>query len=823
MLRNYFKTAFRSLSRHKSYTLINVAGLAVGIAVCMIIFIIIQFQTSFDTFHAKKDRIYRVLTESHPADGGNVSYAKNVPFLLPDNLRTAFPQLQQVAPVYASHNDELQVLDDNGNPVKNFKESSGVFYTSPSFFKMFDFPLLAGSYESLKDPNNVLLTKEIAEKYFGLNDDNYREAMGKTIKLTGYYSIGPGLFQFPPVGLKVSGILATIPANTDFQLKLVVSYGTDFTGDAKYGFQQPDWNGTASDFSCFVLLPQNISVANFNRQLTAYSQKLPSRDNRDNYLLEPINAVHYDAVAGNYSNKTISHELINVLWLIAAFILLIACVNFINLSTAQAVNRAKEVGVRKVLGSNKSQLRIQFLFETFLIVLIAVILAAGISVLALPYVNQLLDLSLSFNIFKNPAIVLFLLTVTVVVTALAGFYPSIVLSRFNPVNALKSKLTVNTTKGVSLRRGLVVFQFIIAQALIIGTLIIVKQMDYFMDQPLGFDKDAIVNVPFRPDSTGGKLTDYLKQQLLSKGVQAVSFNSNSPIEDNNNRFTTLKFDNSIKDADFQAIVKFADTDYVPTYKLKLIAGRNLEPSGWTKEFLVNESFVKSLGLKRPEDILGKEVSIMGGLIKCPVVGVLKDFNDRSLRDNLAPLLIAENSTMYRQASIKLPTANLASTMQSIQKIWEQTFPNYVYEYSFLDNKIAGFYKQETQLSQLYKIFAAIAIFLSCLGLYGLASFMAVQRVKEVGIRKVLGASAGNIVYLFSREFIILIAIAFAISTPIAWYYMHQWLRDYAYRIHVSWWIFAAGGVVAIVIALVTISFQAIKAAMANPVKSLRTE
>ncbi|MGN6802817.1 MAG: ABC transporter permease [Ginsengibacter sp.] len=823
MLRNYFKTAFRSLSRHKSYTLINVAGLAVGIAVCMIIFIIIQFQTSFDTFHAKKDRIYRVLTETHAADGGNVSYAKNVPFLLPDNLKISFPQLQEVAPVYASHNDELQVLDDNGNPVKNFKESSGVFYTSPSFFKMFDFPLLAGSYESLKDPNNVLLTKEIAEKYFGLNDDNYREAMGKTIKLTGYYSIGPGLFQFPPVGLKVSGILATIPANTDFQLKLVVSYGTDFTGDAKYGFQQPDWNGTASDFSCFVLLPKNISVTNFNQQLTAYSQKLPSRDNRDNYLLEPIIAVHYDAVAGNYSNKTISHELINVLWLIAAFILLIACVNFINLSTAQAVNRAKEVGVRKVLGSNKSQLRIQFLFETFLIVLIAVILAAGISVLALPYVNRLLDLSLSFNIFENPAIVLFLLTVTVVVTALAGFYPSIVLSRFNPVNALKSKLTVNTTKGVSLRRGLVVFQFIIAQALIIGTLIIVKQMDYFMDQPLGFDKDAIVNVPFRPDSTGGKLTDYLKQQLLSKGVLAVSFNSNSPIEDNNNRFTTFKFDNSIKDADFLAIVKFADTDYVPTYKLKLIAGRNLEPSGWTKEFLVNESFVKSLGLKRPEDILGKEVSIMGGLIKCPVVGVLKDFNDRSLRNNLAPLLIATNSTMYRQASIKLPTANLASTMQCIQKIWEQTFPNYVYEYSFLDNKIAGFYKQETQLSQLYKIFAAIAIFLSCLGLYGLASFMAVQRVKEVGIRKVLGASAGNIVYLFSREFIILIAIAFAISTPIAWYYMHQWLRDYAYRIHVSWWIFAAGGVVAIVIALVTISFQAIKAAMANPVKSLRTE
>jgi putative ABC transport system permease protein len=819
MFRNYFKTAFRSLTRNRSYTIINIAGMAVGIAVCMMIFIIIQFQTSFDNFHSKKDRIFRVLTEYHHADAGTISYEKNVPFPMPAGLKAAFPQLEQIAPVYASHNDELQVLDDKGTPVKNFKEQSGVFYTEPSFFNIFNFPLLAGSYASLKDPNNVLLTKEIAETYFG----SWKTAMGKTIKLTGYYSMGAGLFQFPPVALKVSGILTTIPANTDFQLKLVVAYGTDFTGDKLYGFQQPDWNGTAPDFGCYVLLPQNISVDNFNQQLRAYSRKVLPADNKNSQIIQPLRAVHYDAQAGNYSNRTISHELLNVLWLIAAFILLIACVNFINLSTAQAVNRAKEVGVRKVLGSNKSQLQIQFIVETFLIVTIAVILAAVITLLALPFVNQLLELSLSLNILTNPAVILFLLAVTIVVTALASFYPSIVLSRFNPVNALKSKLTVNTTKGISLRRGLVVFQFIIAQALIIGTLIIVQQMNYFMNQPLGFDKDAIVNVPYRPDSTGGKLTDYLKQQLLSNGVQAVSFSSNSPVEDDNNMFTTLKFDHALKDEGFQAIVKFADNDYVPTYKLQLVVGRNLQPSGPTKEFLVNKSFVKSLGLKKPEDILNKEVSIMGGLIKCPVVGVVKDFNDRSLRQNLAPLLIATNATMYRQASIKLSITNIASTMQSIKKIWEQTFPNYVYEYRFLDDKIDSFYKQENQLSQLYKIFAAIAIFLSCLGLYGLASFMAVQRIKEVGIRKVLGATSANIVYLFSKEFIILIAIAFLIATPLAWYFMNKWLQNYAYRISISWWLFAAGGFAAMIIALATISFQAIKAAIANPVKSLRTE
>ena len=819
MFKNYFKTAFRSLTRHRNYTIINIAGLAVGVAVCMTIFIIIQFHTSFEAFHSKKDRIHRVLTEYHEADAATIAYGKGVPFPLPNALKTAFPQIEQIAPIYASHNDELQVLDADGTQVKNFKEENGVFYTEPSFFSIFDFPLLEGSYASLKNPNNVLLTKEIAETYFG----DWKTAIGKTIKISGSYRIGAGLFRAGPTVLKVSGILATIPANTDFQLKLVVAYGTEFTGDKQYGFAQPDWNQSGPDFGCYVLLPPNISVDNFNQQLNAYAQKLQSPDKRDRYIVQPLTAVHYDTETGNYSNKTISRELLNVLWLIAAFILLVACVNFINLSTAQAVHRAKEVGVRKVLGSNKSQLQIQFIIETFLIVTSAVVVAVFITILLLPRVNDLLELSLSFNVL-NRAIMLFLFAVTVVVTALAGFYPAIVLSRFNPINALKSKVRLTAAKGVSLRRGLVVFQFVIAQALIIGTLIIVQQMNYFMNQPLGFDKDAIVNVPFRPDSTGSKLMDYLKQQLMSvNGVQSVTFSSNTPVEDDDDMWTTFKFDHAIKEAGFQAITKFADNEYVSTYKLQVLAGRNLHPSGPTREFLVNESLVKSLGLKKPEDILNKKISIMGGLITCPVVGVLKDFNDRSFHHNLAPLLITTNNTMYRQATIKLATANISSTMQSVKKIWQQTFPDYVYEYRFLDDKIASFYKQEAQLAQLYKIFAAIAIFLSCLGLYGLASFMAVQRIKEVGIRKVLGATASNIVYLFSKEFIILIAVAFVIATPVAWYFMHPWVQDYVYRINIGWFVFALGGLATVIIALVTVSFKAIKAAVANPVKSLRTE
>ncbi|MEO6731423.1 MAG: ABC transporter permease [Ferruginibacter sp.] len=815
MFRNYFKTAFRTLIRNRNYTAINVAGMAVGIAVCMMIFIIIQFQTSYDNFHSKEDRIYRVLTEYHHADAANTIYGKDVPFPMPAGLKTAFPQVEQVAPIFASHDDLLLIPDDNGSTVKQFKEDKGVFFTEPSFFKMFDYPLLAGSYESLKEPNNVLITKEIAEKYFG----DWKKATGKIIKL----ELGGYIFEHGTEILKVSGILATMPANTDFQLKLVVAYGTGFTGSLMA--KSANWEDrTNSGFGCYIMLTPNVSANNFNQQLRAYSAKVQSPENKDSYIVQPLGTVHYDTQTGNYCNQAISRELINVLWLIAAFILLIACVNFINLSTAQAVNRAKEVGVRKVLGSNKFQLQIQFIIETLLIVAGAVMLATVITFFALPSVNQLLELSLSFSILSNPAIILFLLVVTIVVTALAGFYPSVVLSGFNPVNALKSKLTVNTVKGISLRRGLVVFQFIIAQALIIGTFIIVQQMNYFMNQPLGFDKDAIVNIPFRVDSLRISRLDYLKNKLLKvKGVQAVSFSSNTPVEDGNDMWSTLKFDHAIQEADFKAITKFADDGYVPAYKLQLVTGRNLQPSGMTREFLVNESFVKSLGLKKPEDILNKEISIWDDRIKCPVVGVLKDFNDRSFREGLAPLLVTTNHTMYSQAGIKLETANMSATLQSVKEMFEQTFPGYVYEYRFLDDKIASFYKQESQLSKLYKIFSAIAIFVSCLGLYGLASFMAMQRIKEVAIHKVLGATAGNIVYLFSKEFVILISIAFLIATPLASYFMNKWLQDYVYRINISWWIFAAGGLVAIIIALATISFQAIKAAIANPVKSLKTE
>ncbi|HTR28902.1 MAG TPA: ABC transporter permease [Puia sp.] len=814
MIANYLKIAWRNLMRNKIYAAINIAGLAVGIAVFLMIDIIIRFHTSFDAFHPNQSRIYRILTEYHHTETANTTPDRSVPYLLPRTLKSAFPGIEAVTPVFASHNDVVLIPDEKGTTTKKFTEAHGLFYTQPSFFRQFNFPLLAGSYESLNDRNTVLLAKETAEKYFG----SWQEALGKTIKVQS----GGFMFDHSTDVLKVTGILATIPANTDFQLKLVESVEMSYMGTLMKA--NTGWEETTPDFNCYILLKTDASANGLNRQLNAYAQKFQPAESKDSYTLQPLAEVHYDVQTGNYSNMTISRQLIDVLWLIAAFILVIAGINFVNLATAQAVHRSKEVGIRKVLGSNQFQLLAQFLVETFLIVFSATLAAVGMALIALPSIDRLLQLSIPRGAFASQAIIAFLGMTALAVTAFAGFYPAIVLSRFNPVTALKRKFSSASSGGVSLRRALVVFQFIVAQALIIGTLVIVKQMDFFMSQPLGFDKEGIINVPFSTDSLRLSRFDYLRTQLLAvNGVEEVSFNSNTPIEDATDAWTTLKFDHSAKEADFKAINKFADDKYIDAYRLPLVAGRNLKPSKFTQEFLVNESLMKSLGISNPDQILGKQISIWNDNIKCPVVGVLRDYNNRSFRYGRAPLLITTNTTMYNQAAIKLATANMAATMAAVKAIWEKTFPEFVFQYRFLDEKIEGFYRQERQLAQLYKIFAAIAIFLSCLGLYGLASFMTVRRQKEVGIRKTLGASAVDIVFLFSKEFTILIGIAFIIASPIAGYYMNGWLRDYVFRITIPWWVFAAAGLIAILIAFGTISVQAIKAARVNPVKTLRSE
>jgi predicted permease len=791
------KTAIRSLLRNKRYLVINMSGLGTGIAVCLIIFLVIHYEKSFDDFHSKKDRIYRILTKSAATDSTSA-----VPFPLPANIKNDFPQFEEVCGVFAMNNVQVLVMDANGHPAKKFKEATGSFLMDPSFFRMFDFPWLAGTpATSMKEPNSVVLTRKTAIKYFG----NWQQAVGQTIRIGGNTL------------LKVTGILADIPANTDFQMSMVVPYELG-------GFtRSTDWWTIDGNHACYVLLKKGITAARLSQPLLNFSKKYRTPDNKNIQAIQSLQQVHFDEKAGNYLGKTISPSRIRNLWLIAGFILFIACVNFINLSTAQAVNRSREVGVRKVLGSSRLQLKKQFLTETFILVAYSVTISYLLAISLLSFINTLLDVRLSPSLLWQPVMVLFILVVTLLVTLLAGFYPSLVLAAYNPVTALKTTLTTVSGKNINLRRSLVVVQFVIAQALIIGTLLMMKQMRFFNQSPMGFNKEALVNVPFPNDSAGRSKMDYVRNRLLNaSGISEVSFNSQSP-SDNDNWWTGFKFDHSEKDVDFAAISKFADASYLPAYQLPLVAGRNITRTDSIREFLVNESLVKKLGVTDPNMVLNKEIDLWGGQIKGLVVGVIKDFNAASLKDYISPVFISNVKGRYNTVSIKVADANMRAVVGGIEKIWNEAFPEFVFEYQFMDEKIAGFYKQENMLYNLYACFAAIAIFLSCLGLYGLASFMAAQRLKEVGIRKVLGASIQSIVYLFSREFIVLIGVAFVIACPITWYFMHDWLQQYAYRTSLSWWVFLSAGAVAMLIALVTVSFKAIKAASSNPVTNLRTE
>jgi predicted permease len=806
MIRNYFINVFRNLSRHRNFTIINIAGLTTGIAVCLLIFIIIRFETSFDGFHKNANRLYRVLIEyHHPGDLG-IFYGAAAPTPLPSVIKTGFPDLQKSSGIYAGANNQIIILDDKGQTEKKFKEKTGLFAVQPDFFDMFDFAWLAGDpRSSLKDPHSAVLTKETAIKYFG----DWKNALGKTLKIDNFLLV------------KVTGILATMPANTDFQFKIFLPYGHLLGFDAG-----ASWAGSGDNHDCYILLPPGETRASFDSRLRAFGKKFRPADNKDELVIQPLSEVHYydsHSHTRNFLGRTIAREVIRVLWIIAAFILLIACVNFINLSTAQAVNRAKEVGVRKVLGSSKGQLRKLFLLETFVQVFVSVVLAAILTYLVTGAVGRLLDLPLSFGIFEDPGIPLFLLGLSLVVTFLAGFYPSVLLSGYNPVNALKSKIAASKKGSISLRRGLVVFQFVIAQAMIIATVIIVRQMNYFNQGSMGFDKDALVTVPLPADSAGNSRVNYLRNTLMGMpGVKNVSFNSNPPATDDNN-WTDFEFDHDpAKGREMYSIIKFTDAEYLPTYGLPLAAGRNFS-SDTAHEFLVSENLIHKLGISRPEDAVNKDMRLWGGFLNGKIVGVLKDFHSTGFKDKYSLIIMVPFKRAYDNAGIKLTPGNPATTLAAIEKLWNRTFPNYVFEYKFLDESIETFYRQEQQQAGLYKIFAAIAIFLGCLGLYGLASFMAVQRTKEVGIRKVLGASIQNIVYLFTREFAVLIAIAFLIASPIAWYFMHRWLQDYAFRLPITWWIFLAGGAASLTVALLTISFNAMKAARANPVKSLRTE
>lgn len=807
MIKNYIKTAWRSLLRNKSYAAINILGLAIGIAACLLIFLVVTFETSFDNFHKNKDHIYRIVSTVPAENGGG--FLSGVPVPVTAALPLEYPKLKGEATIFQDGGSHF-TIGDNSRDVKKFKEDL-TFFIEPRFFDIFNFAWLAGDKKTaLNEPNTVVLTQDEAEKFFG----DWHNAIGKIIKLENN------------TNLKVTGILKNMPANTDFPLKVIISYATDKLNQG--GFTQEhltDWVSISGQYNCFVVLPPNLSVATFNNDLAAMVKKhKPAQYTNQGMVLQSLNDMHYDTKIGTFNPVVYSKQLIKIISLIGLFLLVIACVNFINLATAQAVNRSKEVGIRKVLGSRRKQLVIQFITETFFVTICALVLAIGIAYISLPFLNDLLNIQLSRALLYQPVAIAFIAGILVGVTLLAGFYPAMVLSGFNPITAIKNRIASNRSSGVSLRRGLVVFQFCIAQILVIGTLVIISQMDYFKNHSLGFVKDAVINVPIPTDSVSQTKTEALRNQLLQQpGISDVSYSFASP-SDRIGWGADFNFNNSPKKTDFEANLKWADNEYFKLYKLQFIAGHAYGKTDTTHGYVVNEILVKKLGLSDPKDAIGKNITMFDDKNSTgPIVGVVKDYNVSSLKKDIPPVLMASNKSLYRIANIKIQPVNVQQTLASIERLWSNAYPDNLYEYQFLDDKIAGFYKSETQLSALYKLFAGIAIFISCLGLYGLISFMAVQRTKEVGIRKTLGASVTNIVYLFSKEFTILIAVAFVISAPLGWYFMNKWLQNFTYRIPIGPGIFILAIASSIVIAWITVGYKAIGAALANPVKSLRSE
>ena len=809
MIRNYLKIAWRNLVRHKAYSAINIAGLAVGIAASLLIFVVVRYELSYDKFQKNYGRIYRVVTHSKNVDGSE-DFNPGIPGPAYEALKTDFPQLEKVAPVYALTNTQMIVLGNDPNSdistSKKFIESSNIAFTVPEYFDMFNATWLSGSAAPLKDPGNIVLDKETAERYFG----EWNNAVGNYLKLDN------------SIMLKVSGIVEKMPDNSDFPIKHFISFTTLKNYPDNYSYSATHWGSLSSNHQIYVMLPGNVSPQSVQKQLESFVKKYLRNDgpNKRFQVLQPLKEIHFDARYGSLGDHSTSKTILWTLGFIGALIIIMASINFVNLSTAQAVGRSREVGVRKVLGGSRRQLIGQVMGETFLIVLLSTVLAVLIAKFSMPWLSLVASVPASVRLF-TPESISFLVGILIVVTLFSGIYPALIVSGFKPALALKSRITSASIGGLSLRRVLVVTQFAISQILIIGTIVAVSQMNFVRNADLGFNREAIMMLPAYSDSANQAKMMPLKQQLLQNpAIISVSYGSDEASSDNN-WASNFAFDHKNDEA-YAVFHKYGDEDYIKTYGLQLIAGRNYMPSDTVREIVINETLVKKLGLKKPAEAVGKDMLIGGG-VWVPVVGVVKDFKTNSLKEDVKPLTITSRTDFYYTLAIKVRTNNLPLVTAQVKKLWEQTYPEYAYTSHFVDETIERFYKQETQLALLYKIFAGIAIFISCLGLYGLVSFMAAQKTKEVGIRKVLGANVKSIVIMFSKEFTLLISIAFIIAVPVAWYFMNNWLQNFVYRINLGVGVFVLAIVLSLIIAWVTVGYRALRAALANPVQSLRTE
>ncbi|HMK25918.1 MAG TPA: ABC transporter permease [Chitinophagaceae bacterium] len=805
MIKNYFKIAWRNILRQKGYSGINIIGLAIGVAACLLILQYVSFELSYENFHENKDRIYRVQQDRFNKGKLSTQWAAGA-YAVGNSFKDAIPEIEEY--VKLAPRDPV-IAEVNNQPLKINK----VFYATNSFFSIFTYPLLAGDKEkALTEPFTAAISETTAKTLYGTTD-----ALGKTLTLNRRRNY------------TITAVFKDVPVNTQLKPDILLSYPTfiKLNGPDNNPETAWQWDGCLT----YLLLRKGADPKVVEKKFVPVVEKFTADDMKEfnaavSYYLEPLTDIHLHS---HYIGEPVPNgdgKTTFLLLGIAFFIAVIAWVNYINLATARAVNRAKEVGIRKTLGSQRKQLVIQFLSESALLNFFALVLALLIVMIAIPGFNKLSGQNLSFSLFSKTGFWLGLLGLFLIGVFFSGLYPAFVLSGFKPIEVLKGKL-IATTKGTLLRKGLVVFQFTASLFLLIGTLAVYQQIQYMRKQSLGIniDQTLVVRPPgVLTDSTYVQHMSAFKEALNNQtGIKGVAISTSIPGQPVDWNAGGIKLVGTDESAQNQYRVIGMDHDYMKQYEIKLIAGRYFSREFGTDDSAVifNKKGFEQLGLNKPEDAIGKRIDFWGR--RYTIVGIAENFHQQSLREAFEPLIFRLIPGVRGYLSIKTPASNANETIALVKSNWDKFFPGNTFDYFFLDDHFDQQYKADRRFGQVFGLFTLLAILVACLGLFGLASYTTIQRTKEIGIRKVLGASVLKILKLLYQEFAILLLIAFVIAVPLAWITIVNWLQGYAFRIGIHWSYFLISFVSLLIIALLTVSFQAIKAAIANPVKSLRTE
>jgi putative ABC transport system permease protein len=820
MLKTYITIAYRNFIRNKVFSLINVLGLAIGISASLVIFLIVHYDFNFDKFEKNRQQLYRVVTEMNFF--GSPIHNSGVPSPLADAVKKEVSGVDEVIGFHLYNGDpKVTVTKKNNEKPFIVIHQKGIILADSSYFNLIPYKWLAGSVRSsLNEPFKVVLTISRARTYF------------PSVPLTEM--IGKLVLYDDSISATVSGIVEDLAESSDFIFKEFISQSTITASrlHLKGHYSWDKWGSVNGGSQLILKLAVHSSEKNIESQIQSLEKKYDKENNNPNsvrnFRLQPFEDIHFNPVYATFGDHTAHKPVLYGLMAVAIFLLSLACINFINLSTAQSVQRAKEIGVRKTLGSSRKQLISQFLTETFFISCISLFLSILFTPVILKIFADFIPADLHFDIFHQPYLITFAILLTILVSLLAGFYPALVLSRFKPVLVLKNQVYSGTggSRRALLRKSLTISQFLIAQVFTMSTLIAVKQINFILNKDMGFKKEAIITIetPFIWDRTGK--VDTKRFVLLNKvkqmpGIQIASLGGDAPASDGWSS-NDLIFKNGKKDIETDVRQKYGDTNYLKLYHIKLLAGRSVRQSDTANEYVINETYLHMLGFQKPQDVINKEIS------NIPVVGVIADFNQESLHAAVKPLAFSSEMGNSWVLHIALKPGesgadNWRTTIASVEKAFKNLYPEENFSYAFLDESIARFYRSEQNLSSLLRWATGLAIFISCIGLLGLVIYTTNLRTKEIGVRKVLGASVGQVVSILSKDFVKLVLIASVIAVPLSWWAMNQWLQNFAYKTPVSWWVFGLSILFMMGIALLTLSIQTIRAAKANPVDSLRTE